>query len=87
MEAADGLGAGAVRSCRRLAQTLMTAAWSSFWTARICGDLSAVIATERASFGSFLFVDEVANNHTHAASFGWTSTTRSPAATSCWESR
>ena len=45
------------------------------------------MATERASFGSFLFTAPVASSRTRAASLGCTSSTRSPAATSCWASR
>jgi hypothetical protein len=45
----------------------------------------ATIAAERASFGSVLSILAVSNSVTRADSFGGTSTTRSPVATSCWE--
>jgi hypothetical protein len=47
---------------------------------------SAATATDRASPGSFLFVFPDASNRTRAAIFGWTSSTTSPAVTSCWAS-
>jgi hypothetical protein len=72
--------------CRR-AQTLSTAACSSVTTVRTSGERSAAIATERASFGSFLFTCPVLSSRTRAASFGWTSRTCSPAATSCCANR
>ena len=48
---------------------------------------SAATATERASLGSFLLMSPVASSRTRAASLGGTSSTRSPAASSCWASR
>ena len=48
---------------------------------------NAATATDRASLGSLLPVFSVCSNRTRAASLGCTSTTRSPAATSCWASR
>ena len=54
----------------------------------ICpNDRSAASATERASFGSFLFTAPAASSRTRAARLGCTSSTFSPAATSCWASR
>ncbi len=75
------------RSRCRLAQTFSTAAWSSAITGRGVLDRSAATATDRASFGSFLFVSPASSSRTRAASLGGTSTTHSPAATSCWASR
>jgi len=68
-------------------QTRSTAAWSSAATARAAGERSAATATDRASFGSFLPVAPAASSRTRALSLGWTSSTRSPAASSCWASR
>ena len=45
------------------------------------------MATDRASSGSFLFVSPAASSRTRAPSLGGTSSTRSPAASSCWASR
>ena len=45
------------------------------------------MATERASLGSFLFTAPAASSRTRAPSLGWTSSTRSPAARSCQDSR
>ncbi len=45
------------------------------------------MATDSASCGSFLLVDSLASSRTRVASFGCTSKTRSPPATSCWASR
>jgi hypothetical protein len=75
------------RSLYRLDQTLSTAAWSPRQASRTPAERSAATATERASFGSFLFVFPAASSRTRAASLGWTSSTRSPAASSCWASR
>ena len=75
------------RSRWRLDQTLRTAAWSSGFTSRRELERSAAMATDRASLGSFLFVSPAASSRTRAPSFGCTSSTRSPAATSCWASR
>jgi hypothetical protein len=47
------------------------------------GERIAATATERASLGSFLFTVPVFSSRTLAASLGWTSRTRSPAASSC----
>ena len=71
----------------RLAQSFMTAVWSSAATGRTFGDLNATMATERASLGSFLFVLPVLSSRARAASLGGTSSTLSPAAISCWASR
>jgi hypothetical protein len=51
------------------------------------GDRSAATATEKAPSGSFLLVSPPCSSRTRAASFGGTSSTCSPAATSCWASR
>jgi hypothetical protein len=51
------------------------------------GERSAATATERASFGSFLFEVPVESSWTRAPSLGSTSRTCSPAARSCWASR
>ena len=56
-------------------------------SARASLDRSAATATDKASFGSFLLVSPACNSRTRAASFGGTSSTRSPAAASCWASR
>jgi predicted outer membrane repeat protein len=48
---------------------------------------SATTATDRASLGSFLFGRPVASNRARDARVAGTSTTTSPAATSCWASR
>src|SRR5215469_4523514 len=45
------------------------------------------MATDRASLGSFLFTSPVASSRTRAPSLGGTSSTRSPADSSCWASR
>ena len=45
------------------------------------------MATDRASLGSFLFTSPAASSRTRAPSLGCTSSTRSPAASSCWASR
>ena len=55
--------------------------------AAACVRAQRAIATERASLGSFLFVSPDASSRTRAPSLGWTSSTCSPAATSCWASR
>src|SRR5262249_53034100 len=71
----------------RLAHTFSTTAWSSASTGRGAGDRSAATATDKASFGSFLLVSPACSSRTRAASFGGTSSTCSPAASSCWASR
>ena len=76
-----------LRSRCRLAQIFSTAAWSSGLTGRQAAERSAAMATERASSGSFLLTAPVASSRTRAASLGCTSSTRSPAATSCRASR
>ncbi len=48
---------------------------------------SAAMAVDRASLGSFLFDFPDPSTRTRADSVGGTSTTSSPAATSCWASR
>src|SRR5947209_7272192 len=45
------------------------------------------MATDRALLGSFLFVSPAASSRTRAPSLGGTSSTRSPADTSCQSSR
>ena len=75
------------RSRCRLDHTFSTAGWSSAATWRQVLDRSAATATDSASSGSFLFVSPACSSRTRDASFGWTSRTRSPAATSCWASR
>ena len=75
------------RSRCRLAHIFSTVAWSSGLTRRHASERSAAIATERASLESFLFVSPDASSRTRAPSLGWTSSTCSPAATSCWASR
>ena len=76
-----------VRSLRRLAHSLMTAAWSSFVTSDNRFALRAATATERASLGSFLLRLPLSSRRARAASLGGTSTTFSPAPTSCWDRR
>ena len=72
------------RQDRELAgRRLSTAAWSSARTGRQAADRSAATATDRASFGSFLFTFPLASSRTRAASLGGTSSTpprRRPAA-------
>ena len=75
------------RSRWRLDHTLSTAAWFSAATGRGAAERSAAMATDRASLGSFLLVAPVASSRTRAPSLGCTSSTSSPAATSCWASR
>jgi hypothetical protein len=75
------------RSRCLFAHTFSTTAWSSAITGRGALDRSAATATDKASFGSFLLVSPACSSRTRAASFGGTSSTRSPAATSCWASR
>ena len=75
------------RSRCRLAHTFSTRAWPSAVTTCLAADRSAATATDRASLGSFLLVFPVCSSRTRAASLGCTSSTRSPAATSCWASR
>ena len=45
---------------------------------------NATIAAERASLGSVLSMRPLSSNRTRDDSFGGTSSTRSPAPTSCW---
>jgi hypothetical protein len=74
------------RSRERLAHIFSTAGQASAVTSRGAVERSAAIATERASLASFLPVFPDSSSRTRAASLGCTSTTRSPAATSCWAS-
>src|SRR6266536_4410649 len=60
---------------------------SSRQTSRTPAERSAATATDRASLGSFLLMFPAASSRTRAASLGGTSSTRSPAASSCWASR
>ena len=71
------------RSRWRLARTFSTTAWPSAVTSWRLLDRNAATATDRASFGSVLFVSPASSSRTRAASLGCTSSTRSPAATSC----
>jgi hypothetical protein len=71
------------RSRCRLDHTFSTAGWSSAVTGRQAPDRSAAIATDKASSGSFLSVSPACSRRTRQASFGCTSSTRPPAATSC----
>ncbi len=70
-------------SRRRRTQTLITAACPSLCTSGNSWPRSAATATDRASLGSFLLTCPVLSRRTRAASLGCTSTTFSPAATSC----
>ena len=72
------------RSRWRLAQIFSTAPWPSAVTSRTALGRSAATATDRAPSGSFLSVSPASSSRTREASFGGTSSTRSPAATSCW---
>ena len=76
-----------VSSLRRRAQSLITAVWSSLATSERRFARMAATATERASLGSFLLVSPLSSRRARAASLGGTSSTLSPAATSCWERR
>jgi hypothetical protein len=58
------------RSRWRLDHTFRTAAWSSAVTSRGVAERMAAIATDRASFGSFLFVAPVDSSRTRAPSLG-----------------
>jgi hypothetical protein len=71
----------------RLASRRNTSLCPTAATRRRSGERSAATATDNASFGSFLFDRPVANNRARDASVAGTSTTVSPAATSCWASR
>ena len=51
------------------------------------GQINAATATERASLGSLLVDWPVLNTRTCDANVAGTSSTVSPAATSCWDSR
>jgi len=74
------------RSRWRLARTFSTTAWPSAVTSWRLLDRNAATATDRASFGSVLFVSPTSSSRTRAASLGCPSSTRSPAAASCWAS-
>ena len=87
MQPAGGLVARAGQVAVPFAQTFSTAARSSASTGRLAGERSAATATEKASFGSFLPVSPACSSRTRAASLGGTSSTCSPAATSCCASR
>jgi len=66
--------------------TFSTAGQSPGLTSRLAVERSAATATDRASLGSFLLVSPTCSSRTRDASLGCTSSTRSPAATSCWAS-
>ena len=51
------------------------------------GERRAAMATDRASLGSFLLAFPVPSTRTLEARVAGTSRTRSPAPTSCWDSR
>ena len=76
----------AIRSWWRLASSRSTAVWSSRPTCRSRALRRATMAVERASWLSVLSLWLLSSSRTRAASFGGTSTTCSPAATSCWAS-
>ena len=82
MELVGRLGPRARHVLRGRTQNLITAAWSSFVTSDKRLARSAASATDRASFGVVLVGAPLSNNLALAAGFGWTSTTRSPEATS-----
>jgi hypothetical protein len=71
----------------RLASMRMMATWSSSSTRRRRRPRSAAIAVDNASFGSFFCALPEPSTRTLDDSIGGTSTTSSPAATSCWASR
>ncbi len=71
------------RSRCRLANKRSTLTWSSARTFASVGARNAAIATDRASFGSFLSERPVPNTRTRAANVAGTSSTVSPAATNC----
>jgi hypothetical protein len=64
----------------RFASSRSTSLWPTAGTRRNLVVRSAQIATDSASFGSFLFVLPVPNSRVRAASLGGTSTTTSPVA-------
>src|SRR5262249_46299410 len=62
-----------------LAHSFSAVAAPSARTSRRRGERSPATATDRASFGSFLFADPEDSSRTLEPSLGWTSSTRSPA--------
>ena len=77
----------AVRLWWRSASIRRMDRWSSVATGRRWRWRSAAMAAERASLGSFFDDFPDPSTRTRADSTGGTSTTSSPAATSCWASR
>ena len=71
----------------RLARSRSTSRWSADSTDRSPGERRAAMATDSASFGSFLFDFPVPSTRTLEANVAGTSRTCSPAPTSCWDSR
>jgi hypothetical protein len=71
----------------RFANKRNTSAWSATSTDRNDEARNAAIATDRASFGSFLSDRPVPSTRTRDASVAGTSTTVSPAATSCCDNK
>ena len=86
MEPTDDLVAQAPDVMVPLGQSRSTSAWSAGWTDRSPGERRAAMATERASFGSFLS-ERPCRARCPDASVAGTSRTSSPASTSCWASR
>ena len=74
-------------SVLRLAKRRSTSTVADGSTRRSPGDRRAATATESASFGSFLFERPVPSTRTREANVAGTSTTSSPAPTSCWARR
>ena len=74
-------------SVLRLADKRSTSLWPAVSTRRSPRDRSAAMATDSASFGSFLFDRPVESTLTRDARVAGTSRTVSPAATSCWANK
>ena len=87
MEAGHDLGATPPMSLLRFASRRNTSAWPTGCTRRRPSWRNAVTATARASLGSFLFDRPDPNTRVRDANVAGTLTTRSPAATSCWDNR
>ncbi len=71
----------------RLAKRRSTSLWLAGSTDRSPGERRAAMATDSASFGSFLSERPVPSTRTLEASVAGTSRTCSPAPTSCWDNR
>ena len=71
----------------RLARRRSTSRWFASSTERRLGERRAAMATDSASFGSFLLERPVPSTRTLEARVAGTSRTRSSARTSCWDNR